>query len=248
MHLSSPAAQAAQPLFALLSRANGHAELSAAAVAAASEGFRFVDVREPHELAGPLGAAEGAENVPFLGLLSTLDNLDREEPLVLICRSGRRSSTAVANLERAGFTAVASVEGGMLAWNLEVLGKTDIVASEKAANAEELNGATFHTNGLPEVSARWVHAHLGRFRLIDVRGADERRMAGYVAQSEHVPLGEVMSSAAGWDKDQPLVIMCASGGRSARATMALNNSGFGNVASLEGGIFGWRAAGLPAVR
>lgn len=219
-------------------------EVSAAWVAANLDRVRLIDVREPNELDGPLGAVAEAENVPLLKLLSQASRLEANAPLVLICRSGRRSGQAAQALEDAGLTDVASVEGGMLAWNTDVLGKTDILAHEKAANTTQLHDAIYRTNGLAEVSAQWVASHIGRFRLVDIREAHEVA-SGKVAQSEHIPMGTFMEGANDLDREQPLVVMCASGGRSGRVVRALEAAGFRNVASLEGGMYGWKAYGLP---
>lgn len=228
-----------------VSHLNGTPEVSAAWVATHRDAIRLVDVREPHELTGPLGAIEGVENIPLNALLDGALRNDASRPTVLVCRSGRRSMLAVENLRRRGFADVASVEGGMLAWNFQVLGKTGIHEDEKHANAANLLGAIDRTNGVAEVSAKWVRANLGRFRLVDVREAGERSgPMGLIAQAEHVPLAQVMAAAKDWPKDQPLVIHCASGGRSARAALALEAAGFSRVASMEGGIMVWRALGL----
>jgi rhodanese-related sulfurtransferase len=235
----------ATALSAAITTANGELEVSARWAKEHLGTFRFIDVREPHELEGPLGRAEGAENIPLLAVLGACESCDRDMPLVLICRSGRRSALAAGELKRAGVKTVASVEGGMLAWNLQVEGRGSIVEDERTANVHNLAGAVFTTNGIPEVSAGWVRENLGRFRLIDVRGPDELRMSGHIPQAENIPLPEFMSKAAGWGRDLPLVIMCASGGRSGRAVGALVAAGFSNVASLEGGMYGWRSAGLP---
>ncbi|PIE18619.1 MAG: hypothetical protein CSA66_04495 [Proteobacteria bacterium] len=229
-----------------ISRTNGVAEVPARWVKEHLGEFDFVDVREPHELKGPLGAAEGTTNVPLAELLATLGARKPDHPVVLICRSGSRSGRAVAQMESLGFTCVASVEGGTIAWNKEVLGRTGAQTCEKAATADSLADAIYNTNGVAEVSTRWVHDNLGSFRLIDVRESSERESReGYVLQSEHVPLGRLLQAAQGWDKEAPYVVMCKSGGRSARGTMALRKAGFTNVASMEGGMMGWNAAGLP---
>lgn len=223
------------------------AEVSATWVANHRSEVRLVDIREPHELAGPLGRIDGVENIPLLEILARAKQLDRREPLVLICRSGRRSGRAARALADAGIEAVASVEGGMIAWNLEVLGNTDILSHEKAANTARLAEAIYRTNGLPEVSSRWVSANFGRFRLVDVREPHELAASGRVAQAENVPLAKFMEGAQQLDREAPLVVMCASGGRSGRVVRALESAGFRAVASLEGGILGWKASGLPAV-
>ncbi len=209
--------------------------------------FRFIDVREPHELKGPLGHIEGVESIPLLSFLSQTKSLDKEIPYVIICRSGRRSALAARDLTTAGVKVAASVMGGMLAWNHQVEGLTSIELEEKHANAENLGAAIYKTNGLPEVSAQWVEKNLGRFRLIDVRSASELESNGAVAQAENIPLPDFMSTASDLDRDQPFVIMCHSGGRSARTVQALVGAGFTNVASMEGGITGWKALGLPYI-
>ena len=224
---------------------SGEPEVKATWLAANRAAVRLIDVREPHELKGPLGAIDGVENVPLLQLMGRARDLDKETPYVLICRSGRRSGQAAETLRRAGVKVVASVEGGMLAWNLDVLGLKDIHTAEKIANSSNLNDAVFNTNGIPEVSCDWVARNVGRFRLIDVRERSELVAAGRVAQSENIPLGTFMGVANGFDREAPIVVMCASGGRSSRAVWALKSAGFKNAASMEGGIYGWRAARLP---
>jgi rhodanese-related sulfurtransferase len=46
-------------------------------------------------------------------------------------------------------------------------------------------------------------------------------------------------------KDQPIYLLCRSGGRSMRVAMVLAEVGFTNLANVEGGIIAWEAAGLP---
>jgi rhodanese-related sulfurtransferase len=230
-----------------IDNASGEAEVRASWASEHRDAFRLLDVREPHELSGPLGNIDGVENVPLLKLLSDASQFDPKEPLLLICRSGRRSGLAVRQLEEAGIETVASVEGGMIAWNTDVFGNEGILREEKVANTANLGEAMYRTNGLPEVSAQWVAANIGRFRLIDVRGAAELTSHGRVAQSEHIPLSQFMEGADKLDRDSPLVIMCASGGRSGRVVRSLESAGFRSAASLEGGMFGWKASALSSV-
>jgi glyoxylase-like metal-dependent hydrolase (beta-lactamase superfamily II) len=82
-----------------------------------------LDVREPEEFTGELGHVEGALLVPLDALASRLPKLIgyMEREVVVVCRAGARSGSAAAMLQRAGFTRVANLEGGMLAWALEGL-------------------------------------------------------------------------------------------------------------------------------
>lgn len=50
------------------------------------------------------------------------------------------------------------------------------------------------------------------------------------------------------DKNKPIYVYCAVGGRSAKACKILQESGFKNVYNLLGGWNGWNAAGLPSVK
>ena len=45
--------------------------------------------------------------------------------------------------------------------------------------------------------------------------------------------------------DRPLLVMCAVGGRSARATDFLVANGYPQAVNVAGGITAWNAAGLP---
>jgi rhodanese-related sulfurtransferase len=45
--------------------------------------------------------------------------------------------------------------------------------------------------------------------------------------------------------DRPLLVMCAVGGRSARATDFLRANGYADATNITGGITAWNAAGLP---
>ena len=80
----------------------------------------LVDVREPYELTGVLGALEGVLNIPIGSLASRLDDLgDTGQDILVVCRSGARATTGAQILTKAGFTNVRVLEGGMLAWRRE---------------------------------------------------------------------------------------------------------------------------------
>ncbi len=78
--------------------------------------LRVVDVRERDEVAASPGVVAGAEVVPLGELDPAAADWDRYAPVLLVCRSGRRSGQAAARLEAMHFAHVASMRGGMLAW------------------------------------------------------------------------------------------------------------------------------------
>jgi sulfur dioxygenase len=101
--------------------AGGIPEVSPEWVAASAGDARLVDVREPAEFTGELGHVPGAALVPLAGVVDAAERWDREAPVVLVCRSGGRSGKAALALLARGFRRVASLRGGMLAWNAQRL-------------------------------------------------------------------------------------------------------------------------------
>jgi rhodanese-related sulfurtransferase len=83
-------------------------------------------------------------------------------------------------------------------------------------------------------------------QVIDVRGSDEY-VGGHLPESRNIPAEQLESRAGELEKfkDTPLVLVCQSGGRSAAACKQLEKLGFSRVHNLDGGIAGWRSAGLP---
>jgi rhodanese-related sulfurtransferase len=74
----------------------------------------LVDVRERHEFAAV--RAPGAVLYPTSSFLLRFEELPRDRPIHVVCQSGSRSAAVTAFLLRKGFPDVASVAGGMDAW------------------------------------------------------------------------------------------------------------------------------------
>jgi rhodanese-related sulfurtransferase len=91
-------------------------EISPKEVFAARSTARLIDVREPAELVGELGRIPGAESVPLGTLPAAARGWDRTADIVVVCRSGGRSTAAAKMLVQAGFERVANLTGGMLAY------------------------------------------------------------------------------------------------------------------------------------
>ena len=77
---------------------------------------QIVDVRQPEEFDGALGHIAGARLLPLEQLTRRVDELQRERPVVTVCRSGARSAQAALQLAQAGFEQVANLAGRMLRW------------------------------------------------------------------------------------------------------------------------------------
>jgi rhodanese-related sulfurtransferase len=81
---------------------------------AAQAGAQLVDVRQPQEHAESRLA--GGRLIPLGELSERAAELDPARPVLLYCRTGRRSGKAVELLRAAGFKDVAHLTGGIRAW------------------------------------------------------------------------------------------------------------------------------------
>lgn len=81
--------------------------------------IQLVDCRELYEWEA--GRIDGATFLPLNSIMAGAGNdLDRDTPVAVICRSGNRSELATMMLQARGFEAY-NVEGGMEAWAAEGL-------------------------------------------------------------------------------------------------------------------------------
>ncbi len=74
----------------------------------------LIDVREPEEYAK--GHIPTARLLPLRTLLENSEDLPRDRPIYLLCRSGRRSVRAMHFLLGLGFKEVFNLKGGILNW------------------------------------------------------------------------------------------------------------------------------------
>lgn len=79
----------------------------------------IVDVRGVDEYRGELGHIPGSLNIPLAELAAALPRLEpyRDQAIVLVCRTDKRSVQAAELLVRAGFRGIEVLEGGMEQWN-----------------------------------------------------------------------------------------------------------------------------------
>lgn len=81
------------------------------------EDFQLIDVREDFEY--EMSNLNGVL-IPLGGILIETDKIDKTKPVVVMCRSGKRSAAAIMQLEQQGFTNLYNLKGGILAWAAEI--------------------------------------------------------------------------------------------------------------------------------
>ena len=82
--------------------------------------------------------------------------------------------------------------------------------------------------------------------LVDVRQASEVER-GRIHGAVNIPLGQLRGRLPELDRERPVAFLCHSGARSARATGIAIKAGYDAV-NVQGGLIGWRRAGLPVTR
>jgi rhodanese-related sulfurtransferase len=81
------------------------------------EDFQLIDVREDFEYET---SNIGGQLIPLGGILIEADKVDKNKPVVVMCRSGKRSAAAIMQLEQLGYTNLYNLQGGILAWKAEI--------------------------------------------------------------------------------------------------------------------------------
>ncbi len=129
-------------------------EVSVDTAAEMIEGGAYaLDVREREEFAG--GHVPGAVNIPMGQLAGRLDEVDRDRPVVVICRSGNRSDAMADVLRAAGFDAVNMV-GGTLEW----------IEAGRPVEHPRASALTVRVIETPSLGDRSYLVHDGRVALV----------------------------------------------------------------------------------
>ncbi len=74
----------------------------------------LIDVREAHEL--EVSRLPNAVHMPMGEVPGRVSELDRNRPLVVLCRSGGRSGQIVQYLQQQGFEDIYNLAGGINEW------------------------------------------------------------------------------------------------------------------------------------
>ena len=78
----------------------------------------IIDVRTPAEYNAPGGHMPGAQLKPLQEITEWAPSLasDKDQQIILVCRSGNRSGQAMRYLQQQGFRNLVNMQGGMLDW------------------------------------------------------------------------------------------------------------------------------------
>lgn len=190
---------------------------------AMDEGALVIDVRATAEFAA--GHMEGTINIPtgtsFPNWLGSL--VEPEQRIIFLV--GRDESRLARALRGAALIGMDKVIG----WGGPEIIQHWIAAGRRLVTTQQLDPAAAQASGR---------------MIVDVRGQSEWDEAG-IPGARHAFLGDLLAHMADVPHDQPLVLHCQGGSRSAIGASILQAAGFTNVANLKGGLDAWREAGLP---
>ena len=102
----------------------------------------------------------------------------------------------------------------------------------------------FSIAGLWEIAPHDLAEIAHRVQVLDVREPEEfAHGLGHIQGATLLPLGQLAQRLDELSHERPIVTVCRSGARSARAAAMLAKAGFNDVANLSGGMLRWRAEG-----
>lgn len=126
-------------------------------------------------------------------------------------------------LENIWLIVLAFASGGMLLWQTMQKSQGGAVSSSEAVRLINREKAV----------------------LVDVSEPGEFA-AGHATGARNIPLGSLEGAKElPSNKTLPVVLMCATGARAARAAAQLRKAGHDKAVSVAGGMRAWREAGLP---
>ena len=157
---------------------------------------------------------KGFQNIPLNELASKASQLDKNKEVIVICQSGMRSKQAAKVL------------------------KIRISARYQCFRRDEW--FVRRKCKMKEMTAKELEEKLLRkeaVNIIDVREVEEVA-EGKIPEACNIPLGLLEFRMHELDKKKEYIIVCCSGGRSARAVQFLEGYGF-RVINMVGGMLAW---------
>lgn len=111
-----------------------------------------------------------------------------------------------------------------------------------ATQAAPAAGAIFQT--LTPQEAQAMIARRPELLIVDLREPGELK-EGYIDGSVLVPVSALSKGTKSLPANQPLLLVCAVGGRSYGVGRYFSLKGYPEIYNLKGGIDDWKKAGLP---
>ncbi len=202
----------------------------------------LVDVRTAAEYAG--GHIPGFRWFPGGQAVQRSDEVAvvKNCPIVFACDGKARATITASWYRQLGFQEVYAVAGGVTAWADNGQELAVGPADESPLGLEAAREAVRLVSP-QELRADWQAGRTAAVIFVDT-SADFAR--GHLPGARWAPRGwlEVHLGGLVPDQDTPVAVTCTNGQNAALAGATLRKLGYSKVSVLDGGMTGWRAAGL----
>ncbi len=106
-----------------------------------------------------------------------------------------------------------------------------------------------HFQEVQDVTPEQVKKAEDQIAIIDVRENDEwNGELGHIGSAKLINLGNLPNQTSEIPQNRPVVFVCRSGGRSARAAAFFKQQGYTHVFNMKGGMIHWNELGLPVLQ
>lgn len=89
-----------------------------------NEAYQLIDVREDYEYEA--GHMNG-EHIPMGTIADNMDKLAKDKPIIIHCRTGKRSASVIQYLESQGVSNLYNLEGGIVAWQESIDSSVEVM-------------------------------------------------------------------------------------------------------------------------
>ena len=225
------------------------------------DSYIILDVRAREEFDS--GHLESALLIPVDELETRYSELSKDKPVIVYCRSGKRSAQAAAILVSKGFSQVYDMTGGINAWTGKgypvIVESSSTTASNEASNISQepqnpttTSAATAAVTDISEIkyiTADELNTKVDKGEdiiILDVRSEDSF-MIKHIKDAVNIPYWDFEGRMGELDSSKEIITYCSNFdcGLSANAVNMLAKSGFKNVSALKGGIESWQTEGYP---
>lgn len=104
----------------------------------------------------------------------------------------------------------------------------------------ETTESNMHFDGVLDLDPKEIERHLEELTIVDVRQPEEfKGELGHIPGARLIVLDTLPVRLIDIPKDKPIVFVCRSGARSARAAVFVSEQGFKNVYNMKGGMLLW---------
>ncbi len=188
------------------------------------QGATVIDTRDTASFGG--FHIPGAINIGFEKQMANWIGMvvDPKENLLLVVDDREKYNQMTTELHRIGYDNIFGyLSGGMSAWITHGMP----IDSLSPISAQGLKQEIDQKNGT---------------RILDVRTPEERAQ-GYIADSMHVPMSDILADGLAMPQETALILVCGTGYRANIVASRLKQDGFSHVHSLAGGLTAWKSAG-----